>query len=73
MIDPTIDEDDVVEGERLGVSELTGAVYRTTRWIEIDDGSIKALDKEELTEEQIEELSDYQQAWISEQLQEVDR
>ena len=61
------DEDDVIEGEQIGVSEITGTIYRTTQWVEKDD-HIVALEKEPLTVDQIRDLSEQDQEWIEEQL-----
>lgn len=40
----------VVEGERLMESPITGDVYRVTRWIEAGDGRAIALEKEPVEE-----------------------
>lgn len=58
--------DSIEEGERIAVSQLTGSVYRVTRWIEgSDPEQLRALSKEELSEEQIEELPDAVRGWIA--------
>lgn len=70
---PDVDEEEVVEGERFAVSRLTGSVYRVTRWIDgPEDGQLRSLSKEELSEEEIEELPSEVRSWVEEELAEVE-
>ena len=69
MIDPVVGPgDDVVEGERIGVSPLTGTVYRVTRWVEgSEEDQLRALAKEPLSEEEISELAPEVRSWVEEE------
>lgn len=71
-VDPTEPADgEVVEGKRISVSPVTGAVYLVTRWVEAGDGGkMRALDKRELDEHEIEALSDDARAFIEEKQEE---
>lgn len=73
MSDPRLDHsevelgpgDSIETGDRIAVSQLTGNVYRVSRWIEgSDPEQLRALDKRELDPEEIEELPRSIQSWI---------
>lgn len=74
--DLTLDirEQDVVEGERIGVSPLTGDAYLVTKWIEppadVDDGNIRAVEKTELDD--LDALDDDVADWVREQREQHD-
>ena len=44
---------DVERGERVTRSPITGAFYLVTRWIDHGDGKLRALDKEEISDEEV--------------------
>ena len=69
MIDPVVGPgDDVVEGERIAVSPMTGTVYRVTRWVEgSEEDQLRAIDKEPLSEEEISELAPEVRSWVEEE------
>jgi sugar lactone lactonase YvrE len=51
MIAPDVDEERIEEGERFAQSPITGATYRVTRWVEVGDGRIVAIEKERIEED----------------------
>lgn len=69
---PDVREEDIIEGSRLAVSPLTETVYEVTAWIEQPGGEqIRAIDKRELSHEEIDQLSIEQRRWIDERLEEI--
>ena len=57
---------EVEGGERYAVSPLTGTVYRVTRWISGPKAEqIRAVEKEELSEDEISELPADVREWIN--------
>jgi hypothetical protein len=76
-LDPTDRElgpgDSIEEGERFAVSPITQSVYRVSRWIEgSDPEKIRALDKQELSEQEIEQLPEEVRSWIQERIESAD-
>lgn len=69
MIEPELGPgDELVEGDRIAVSPLTGTVYRVTRWIEgPDEGQLRAIEKEALDEDELAELPAEVRSWIEDE------
>lgn len=42
------DEDEIETGERLAFSEMTETLYRLTKWVDLGDGKLVSIHKEEV-------------------------
>jgi len=55
-----VPKEDIETGERISRSPMTGTWYKVTKWVDLGDGKLKALEKEELPDDFVPEevLSD---------------